>query len=181
MCLIRDWFVDYQSVDRDSVFLENNISCKVVGVGLFELRCMTVLLELNVRHVPDLRKSLTSLGTLDSQGYKYSAEGGVLSVSKDAHVVIKRKLHNGLYFLHGSIVDSATMASSCFVLDFDTMSLLDGQKIREFDFYNCYVYGTRYLVKFGSTVCRNKDTMDCIHSEFSGLSPNLSVDGSCYF
>ncbi|PON59266.1 hypothetical protein PanWU01x14_160150, partial [Parasponia andersonii] len=177
MCSIRDWFVDYQSIDRSFVFLGNNMSCKVSGIGTIRIKMYDDVVRtlIDIRHVPDLRKSLISLGTLDSQGYKYLAECGVLSISKEAYVVIKRKLHNGLYFLQGSIVVGATMASSCFVPDFDTMSLLDSQKIREFDFYNYCVYGTRYLVKFGSAVCRIKDIMDYIHLEFSGPSPNLSV------
>lgn len=36
--------------------------------------------------IPDLKKSLVSLGTLNSQGYRYFAEGGVLRVSKGAYV-----------------------------------------------------------------------------------------------
>ena len=108
MCPTRDWFVDYQSVDRGFVFLGNNMSYKVVGVGTVRIKIYDSVVRTltDVRHVPDLRKSLISLGTLDSQGYKYSAEGGVLSVSKDAHVVIKGKLHNGL--LQGSIIISTS-------------------------------------------------------------------------
>lgn len=36
-----------------------------------------------VRHVPDLKRNLISLGTLDSKGYKHSGEGEVLKVCKD--------------------------------------------------------------------------------------------------
>ncbi|KAH0654835.1 hypothetical protein KY285_029717 [Solanum tuberosum] len=35
----------------------------------------------NVRHIPDLKRNLISLGTLESLGFKYSAEGGVLKGS----------------------------------------------------------------------------------------------------
>ncbi|GKA51926.1 retrovirus-related pol polyprotein from transposon TNT 1-94 [Tanacetum coccineum] len=43
----------------------------------------------DVRHVPDLKKNLISLGVLDSKGFKYTSENGVLRVSKGALVVMK--------------------------------------------------------------------------------------------
>ncbi|KAG6388780.1 hypothetical protein SASPL_150216 [Salvia splendens] len=43
----------------------------------------------NVRHVPDLKRNLVSLGTLDAQGCRFSAEGGVLKITKGALVVMK--------------------------------------------------------------------------------------------
>jgi len=58
----------------------------------------------NVRHVPDLKKNLISLGTLDANGYKFSAESGVLRVSKGSLVVMKGKKVNTLYVLQGSTV-----------------------------------------------------------------------------
>jgi len=88
MCPNRDWFIDYQSLDVGVVFMGNNMSSRVAGVEtvkikMFDGRVMTLT---NVRHVPDLKKSLVSLGTLNSQGYRYFAEGGVLRVSKGAYV-----------------------------------------------------------------------------------------------
>ncbi|CAL9078946.1 unnamed protein product, partial [Musa textilis] len=43
----------------------------------------------NVRHVPDLKKNLISLGTLEALGCKYTVEGGVMKVSRNAIVVMK--------------------------------------------------------------------------------------------
>ncbi|GKG00511.1 hypothetical protein Tco_0302201, partial [Tanacetum coccineum] len=43
----------------------------------------------DVRHVPDLKKNLISLGVLDSKGVKYMSENGVLCVSKGALVVMR--------------------------------------------------------------------------------------------
>ena len=47
----------------------------------------------------DLKKNLISLGTLDSNGYKFSAEGEVLRVSKGSFVVMKGKKVDTLYIL----------------------------------------------------------------------------------
>ena len=66
----------------------------------------------NVRHVPNLKKSLIFLENLRSQGYKYFTEGGVLRVSEGAPMVIKGKLHTDLYFLQDNRFDGATAVSS---------------------------------------------------------------------
>lgn len=41
--------------------------------------------------VPDLKKNLIPFGALDSNGCKYTAEGGMMKVSKGALVVMKGK------------------------------------------------------------------------------------------
>ena len=42
-----------------------------------------------VRHVPDMTCNLISLGTLEPNGCRYSAEHGVLKVTKGAMVLMK--------------------------------------------------------------------------------------------
>jgi hypothetical protein len=70
MCLHRNWFSTYQSIDDGVVFMGNYFSCKIVGVGRVQIkihdgfeRTLT-----NVRQFPELRKNLISLGVLDSTG-----------------------------------------------------------------------------------------------------------------
>ena len=43
----------------------------------------------NVRHVPNLRKNLISLGTLDSNSFNYKSANGVMKVSKGVLTVMK--------------------------------------------------------------------------------------------
>ena len=43
----------------------------------------------NVTHVPDLKRNLISLSTLDSEGYKLTGEGNALKINKGALVVMK--------------------------------------------------------------------------------------------
>lgn len=79
-----------------------------------------VVRTLEVRHVPELKKNLISLSLLDSHGYRYSAEGGVLKVSRGALVVMKGKIVKGLYHLQGStLVGSVDVSSS---VDSDALS-----------------------------------------------------------
>ena len=66
----------------------------------------------DVSNVPDLMKNLISLGTLDTNACKFSAEGGVLKVSKGALVVMKARKDGSLYVLHGSTVTGSAVVSS---------------------------------------------------------------------
>ena len=54
-----------------------------------------------VRHVPELKKILISLGLLDSCGHKFTGLSGTLKVSKGALVVMKEQRTWNLYKLVG--------------------------------------------------------------------------------
>jgi len=97
----RDWFVTYQPIDGGNVLIGNNMSCKTIGIRSIKIRMHDGIVRTlsDIRHVPDLKKNLISLGTLDSNGYKFSAEGGVFRVSKGSLVVMKGKKMNTLYIL----------------------------------------------------------------------------------
>ena len=58
----------------------------------------------NVRHVPDLKRNLISLGMLDDYGFTWKGEKGALKVSKGSLVVMKGMKDDSLYFLQGSTV-----------------------------------------------------------------------------
>ena len=77
----------------------------------------------DVRHVPDLKKNLLSLGIFNSQGYKYADKGGVLRISKGALVFIKGKMVNGLYMLQGSTIVGFIAISSSSDSDSDNTYL----------------------------------------------------------
>ncbi len=63
-------------------------------------------------HVPGLKRNLISPRTLDSHGFKYHAENGVLKVCKGSMVLIKSSLVSELYFLQGStVLGEAAVAS----------------------------------------------------------------------
>ncbi|KAL6334742.1 hypothetical protein AAG906_021401 [Vitis piasezkii] len=56
-------------------------------------------------HVPDLRKNLISLGTLDCNGFSYKSTSGVMKVSKGAMIVMKgQKLAGNIYKLLGTTI-----------------------------------------------------------------------------
>jgi hypothetical protein len=57
MCSHRNWFISYQFVDEDVVFMVNGIRCKTVGVGMIRIRMFDgIIRELtNFRYVPKLK------------------------------------------------------------------------------------------------------------------------------
>lgn len=113
MCLHRNWFsTSYQYIDDGVVLMGNDISCKIVGIGSIRVKMYgsTLRTLTDVRHVPELKKNLISLGVLDSGGYNCTCQGGVLKVSKSILVVIKAKRIGNLYQLEGRTeLDQATV------------------------------------------------------------------------
>lgn len=92
--------------------MRNNSMSQIMGVGTVQLRMFDGIVRIleNVRHVPELKKSLISLSELDSRGYKYTGQGGVIKVSKGILVVMKGIRVGNLYKLLGStVVDGAQM------------------------------------------------------------------------
>jgi hypothetical protein len=69
----------------------NDVACMIVGIGTIRIRMHDGIVRAltNVRQMPDLKKNLISMGTLNSFGYKYSDEGGGIRVSKGSLVVMK--------------------------------------------------------------------------------------------
>ncbi|KAG8498600.1 hypothetical protein CXB51_004852 [Gossypium anomalum] len=101
----RDWFTTYETVSEGVVLMRNNASCKIAGVGTIKVKMFDGV----VRTLSDVRH------VLDSKGYRYTAESGVLKISKGSLVVMKgqRKIAK-LYVLQGSTVtgDAAVVSSS---------------------------------------------------------------------
>ena len=104
MCSHRNWFVSYQSVDEGVVFMGNGIPCETVGVGSIRIKMFDGIVResTDVRYVPDLKSNLISLGLLNSCGYKYTGQGGALTVSKGNLVVMKATKVDNLYKMEGS-------------------------------------------------------------------------------
>ena len=202
MCPNRDWFTTYQPIKCGVVLMGSNMSCKVVGIGSIRINMHDGVVRTltNVRHIPDLKKNLISLGTLDSQRYKYCAEGGVLRVSKGSLIVIKGKLVNGLYLLQGSTIVGVVAVSSSLDHELDTTHLwhmrlghmsevgmtilskcgLLGYKVGKLDFCEHCVYGKQTRVKFSIVIHRTKGTVDYIHFDLWGPAPVPSKGGARY-
>ena len=80
MVLNEDWYDTYRLVNSGSVLMDNDASCRVTRMGNIKVKMFDDVIRMlcDVRHVPDLRKNMISLGTLDSNGFNYKYANGVM-------------------------------------------------------------------------------------------------------
>ncbi|GJW76791.1 retrovirus-related pol polyprotein from transposon TNT 1-94 [Tanacetum coccineum] len=139
----RDWFVTYEEFNGGHVFMGNDSPCKVVGIGTIRINMHDGVVRTltDVRHVPDLKKNLISLGMLDSKGFKYTNENGVLRVSKGALVVMQatKDLTKLWHMRLGHKIEKGMVILS-------ERGLLDNHKIASLEFCEHYVIGKQKRV-----------------------------------
>ena len=108
-----EWFSSYKEIDGGNVLMGNNMACNVIGIGTIKLKIQdgSVKLLPDVRHVPELKRNLLSLGMLDQSGCSFNEEGGTLKVFKGSLQIMKGTRQNDLYKLQGNII----LNSACLV------------------------------------------------------------------
>ncbi|KAG8477522.1 hypothetical protein CXB51_031082 [Gossypium anomalum] len=162
------------------------------GVGTIKVKMFDGVVRTlsDVRHVPELKRNLISLSTLDSKGYRYTAESGVLNISKGSLVVMKGQRKTvKLYVLQGSTVTGDAAVSSSSLSDDDItklwhirlghmsengmaelskIGLLDGQGICKLNFCEHCIFGKQKRVRFIRGIHNTKETFEYIHSDLWG-------------
>ena len=80
MTPIREWFSTFEHRNCGSVVLGDDRPCIIKGMRIVRIEMFDGVVRdlLNVRYVPHLKRNLISLGLMDTKGYKYSGENGVL-------------------------------------------------------------------------------------------------------
>ncbi|GFS37219.1 hypothetical protein Acr_00g0050720 [Actinidia rufa] len=104
LCRDREVFSTYAACEG-RIWMANNTSSRVVGRGSVRFRMAngrSVTLT-EVRHVPNLRKNLISIGMLDSKGCSFDASRGILRVSKGNKEMLWGKKTGGLHRLEGNV------------------------------------------------------------------------------
>jgi transposase InsO family protein len=108
----RRWFSSYNQM-RGTVYLGNNISLAIEGIGHIRIKMFDgVVRSMECWHVPQMKRNLISLSTLDDQGYKVHAEGGTLKVGKGSMTLMKGKLSARLYYLQGTVIMGEAVVAS---------------------------------------------------------------------
>ena len=93
----------------------NSSTSKVIGEEIIQFRshdrCIITLQS--VRHVPDSRHNLISLGALQRERFYFSSKG-VMKVSKKAHVMFQAERVGNVYMLQNSkvTVDGLQLSSA---------------------------------------------------------------------
>lgn len=203
ICPNRDWFADYEAKNGGVVLIGNDAQCHVVGVGSVQIKshngCIRTLT--NVRHVSNVKRNLISLGTLESNGYKYTADRGVLKVSTGSCTILKANRVGSLYVLQGSTVTGSTAAVSSPLNDLDftqlwhmclghmsekglkllsSRGLLGDQGINKLEFCKHCVFGKQKRVSFSTGIHCTRGILDYIHSDLWGPSKVPSFIGKRY-
>ncbi|KAG8474731.1 hypothetical protein CXB51_031459 [Gossypium anomalum] len=181
----------------------NNASCKITGVETIKVKMFDGVVRTlsDMRHVPKLKRNLISLSTLDSKGYKYTAESGVLKISKGSFVVMKGQRKTAkLYVLQGSTVTGDAVAFSSLsddditklwhlrlghmsendMVELSKRGLLDGQGICKLNFCEHCVFGKQKRVRFTRGIHNTNETLEYIHSDLWGPSRVPSRGGANY-
>ena len=91
MCPNKNLFIIYEVYNGGLVVMGNDAMCKVVGRGIIRLRMFDGMTRelVDVRHVPDLKRNLISIGMLDKMGCLVKLEAGTLKVIKGSMVLMK--------------------------------------------------------------------------------------------
>ncbi|KAI4300009.1 hypothetical protein L6164_033429 [Bauhinia variegata] len=113
MTFNKNWFHSFKEW-KGSVRLGDDKVLPVKGSGLLHIKMHDGIVKtFDAWYVPDLRKNLISLGTLDNQGHKFAGGDGQIKVLKGAFLVIKGKCQHGIYTLLGnSVMGSVAVSSS---------------------------------------------------------------------
>ena len=63
----RSYFTEYQEFDGGRVMMRNNSICRIIGIEDVSLKLHdgSIRVLKQVRHVPDLKRNIISLGMLD--------------------------------------------------------------------------------------------------------------------
>ena len=175
----------------------NGAHCKITGICNIRIKMFDGVVRrlCDVRHVLEVKKNTISLGTLDSNGYGYKSECGVMKVTKGVMVVMKghASLKNIYKLLKSTVVGGitsveSTSESDCTILwhmrlghmsewgilELYKRNLLKGVKMCKLDFCKFYVLGKHNRVQFKTTTHQTEGIMNYVHSDVWGLVRTVS-------
>ena len=105
VCSRLDYFDTLQRKKAGFMSLGDGSTCQVKGVGVVKIKMLNGEIRSlgGVAYVPKLRRNLISLSQLDSEGYHFSAAGGVLKITHGETVLLMGKKYGNLYHLNTSM------------------------------------------------------------------------------
>ncbi|KAK2978726.1 hypothetical protein RJ640_015257 [Escallonia rubra] len=114
MCPHKEWFDCLTPCNGGTVLMGNDAVCEVMGIGTIKIKMFDGIVRTlgDVRYIPDLKKSLISLGTLDSIDCSIFLKGGVTKVNKDTMVIMKgRKIGNFYKLIGNTVIGGASVST----------------------------------------------------------------------
>ncbi|GJX99982.1 hypothetical protein Tco_0357001 [Tanacetum coccineum] len=100
----RDFLFDFREFNGGTILLCDNRACAIKGTWKVRVQMkdgLSFMLE-NVCYIPNLKRNLISLGTLDREGYTVKLQNGRVKVIKGSLMVLSRTIkENYVYSLDG--------------------------------------------------------------------------------
>ena len=195
----REIIQNYAVGDFGKVYLVDGSALGVVGLGDARISLPNgfVWLMEKVRHIPDLRRNLISVGQLDDEGHAILFVGDTWKVTKGVRVLARGKKTGILYMTSCPrdtiAVADASIDTSLWHRRLGHMSekgmkmLLSKGKLPElksidFDMCESCILGKQKKVSFLKTGRTPKaEKLELVHTDLWGPSPVASLGGSRYY
>ncbi|GJR15633.1 retrovirus-related pol polyprotein from transposon TNT 1-94 [Tanacetum coccineum] len=161
----RDFLFDFKEFNGGTVLLGDNRACAIMGIGKVRVQMKdgsSFVLE-NVRYIPELKRNLISLGTLDREGYTVKLQNGRVKVIKGSLMVL-----------------SGTMKGNC-VYSLDGWAESGEASVGKLEFCENCVLGKSTRVSFGRGQHTTEGVIDYVHADLWGPSRVESMSGCRYF
>ncbi|RVW61571.1 Retrovirus-related Pol polyprotein from transposon TNT 1-94 [Vitis vinifera] len=112
LIVYENFFTSYTSDDFGSVRMGNDDLAKAIGMRDVRLETSngTMLILKNVKHIPDIRMNLISIGKLDDEGLYNTFLDSQWKLTRGSMVVAKRKKYSSLYLMQARVIDSSINA-----------------------------------------------------------------------
>ncbi|RVW87889.1 Retrovirus-related Pol polyprotein from transposon TNT 1-94 [Vitis vinifera] len=165
----REIIQNYVAGDFGKVYLADGSALDVVGLGdvRISLPNGSVWLLEKVRHIPDLKRNLISVGQLDDEGHAILFVGGTWKVTKGARVLARGK-KTGTLYMTSCPRDTIAVADASTDTSLWHRRLGHMRKQKKVSF-----------LKTGRTPKAEK--LELVHTDLWGPSPVASLGGSRYY
>ncbi|RVW89466.1 Retrovirus-related Pol polyprotein from transposon TNT 1-94 [Vitis vinifera] len=170
----REIIQNYVAGDFGKVYLADGSALDVVGLGdvRISLPNGSVWLLEKVRHIPDLRRNLISVGQLDDEGHAILFVGGTWKVTKGARVLARGKKTGTLYM-------TSCPRDTIAVADASTDTSLWHRRLGHMS-----EKGMKMLLSKGKLPelkTPKVEKLELVHTDLWGPSPVASLGGSRYY
>ena len=198
-----DLVFDFLECDGGRVLLGDNRECKIKGIGKVrvQLKDGSSFVLHNVRYIPELKRNLISLGTLEKEGYTVKMQSGKIKVINGSRVILSgTRRDNCVYSLDGhavagelnaSVEEKDSLAqvwhkrlghiSEAGLQVLEKQELFGKKSLGKLDFCENCVLGKSHRVSFGVGRHTTQGVIDYVHSDLWGPSQVESLGGKRYF
>jgi transposase InsO family protein len=197
----QDFFTSYTAGDFGTVKMGNDGLAKIVGIGdvcLEMINGMKLVLR-DVKHIPDIRLNLISVGKLDDDGYCSTFHNGQWKLTRGAMVVTRAHKFSTLYMLQAKlskgIINAMDDESSTELWHkrlahvsekgleiLAKKNLLSGMKSAPLKKCTHCLAGKQNRVSFKSSPSTRKPgILDLVHSDVCGPMKTRTLGGCLYF